>query len=401
MHEDLVVPYHQQDTDYYCGAACAQMVLRASGLPLLAQDGLYNDNHGHSVESGAWATPPDGLCWTMNNRLPAKRFALDSTDAEDPLSRTICWSIHRYQCAPIALVYGGNHWLVVRGYSASAAPAGMHDVSYAIDGFDLNNPWPPVPSPPGPPPHADGDSCGGGGNRGFADVNVSYHSWQFDYLTRNAFGAQWLGRFVAVCDPDPTDEPVPSPTPPAAHVWRPRFDGRRPLGADTVRADLRANLADAGLASHPTWSRVFDDVRTAEPLLVERLDRADAPYWIVPTVDARGRPRAAVGIDARYGNYEQALSVRDPDAALFGFADAERARERVLGGTIELPRGAGRLALRAQDLAAHPALVWKPCRQSLSPFDPFRVFRAGAHTLYVRASDGAVFTELTRDLGGL
>ena len=28
-HQDLPVPYHQQDTDYYCGAACAQMVLRS------------------------------------------------------------------------------------------------------------------------------------------------------------------------------------------------------------------------------------------------------------------------------------------------------------------------------------------------------------------------------------
>ena len=40
MHEHLDVPYHQQDTDVYCGAACAQMVLRALGLPLLNQVGL-------------------------------------------------------------------------------------------------------------------------------------------------------------------------------------------------------------------------------------------------------------------------------------------------------------------------------------------------------------------------
>jgi len=26
-HENLAVAYHQQDTDYYCGAACAQMVV--------------------------------------------------------------------------------------------------------------------------------------------------------------------------------------------------------------------------------------------------------------------------------------------------------------------------------------------------------------------------------------
>jgi len=27
VQEDLAVQYYQQDTDYYCGAACTQMVL--------------------------------------------------------------------------------------------------------------------------------------------------------------------------------------------------------------------------------------------------------------------------------------------------------------------------------------------------------------------------------------
>ena len=38
--ENLSVPYHQQDTDYYCGAACAQMVLHSLGTGLLDQDNL-------------------------------------------------------------------------------------------------------------------------------------------------------------------------------------------------------------------------------------------------------------------------------------------------------------------------------------------------------------------------
>ena len=50
MNEELSVGYHQQDTSYYCGAACAQMVLHSIGQPLISQDDLYNDNHSHSVE---------------------------------------------------------------------------------------------------------------------------------------------------------------------------------------------------------------------------------------------------------------------------------------------------------------------------------------------------------------
>lgn len=403
MHEHLDVPYHQQDTNNYCGAACAQMLLHATGQPLLSQDDLYNDNHNHTVEAAAWASPPDGLCWTLNNRQPQKHFTLDSTVAEEPISRTLCWAIHRYQCAPVALVFAGNHWVVVRGYTASAAPGTSFDTSYTISSFDLNNPWPPVPVPPGPPPHVDGDACGSGGNRGVADINVAYGTWQTDYLTPNVFGTQWLGRYVAVCDPDPpgapgaAGEPGPSPVPERKR----RFDGQRLLGADIVRGDLRANLMDAGLLMHPVWSKVFAEVRTGEPLLVQRLDHEDSYYWIVPTFDERGRPRAAVGVDARFGDYQQALAVRNPETSLFGFVDLERAREQVLGRQFEFPGNAAPLLVGPQGLSVHSALVWRPCRESLSPFYPFRMFLSGAHRLYVRLFDGAVFTTLTNDHGGL
>jgi Papain-like cysteine protease AvrRpt2 len=400
MHEHLDVPYHQQDTDFYCGAACAQMVLHAIGQPLLSQDDLYNDNHNHTVEASDWSTPPDGLCWTMNNRQSLKHFTLDSTDSEDPISRTICWAIHQYQCAPIALVFGGNHWAVVRGYTASAAPASAFDTSYTIASFDLNNPWPPVPGPPGPPPHTDGDACGGGGNRGVADINVSYSTWQSDYLTPNGFGTQWLGRYVAVCDPDPPGSPPP-PSPPPVPDASSTADGQRLLEAPQVRAGLLGNLQKAGLLSHPIWSKVFDQVRTAEPLQVQRLDRQDSYYWIVPTVDAQGKLRAVVGVDGRMGGYQQAMAVNNPDASMFGFADSAKATARVAGQQFALPGGAGQLLVRPQEVSVQAALVWRPCRESLSPFYPFRVLSVGAHRLYVRVFDGAVFTALSSDLGGL
>lgn len=398
MHEHLDVAYHQQDTDIYCGAACAQMVLHAIGQPLLPQDDLYNDNHNHSVEAIAWATPPDGLCWTLNNRQSQKHFTLDSTNTEDPISRTICWAIHHYQCAPIALVFGGNHWAVVRGYTASAAPAASYDTSYTISSFDLNNPWPPVPAPPGPPPHTDGDVCGSGGTRGVADINVAYSTWQSDYLTPNVYGTQWLGKYVAVCDPDPPATPTP-PSPPG--VPRRPTDGQPLLEAARVQEQLLGKLSGAGLLSRPVWSKVFDGARAAEPMLVQRLDRLDSYYWIVPAIDAQGAMRAAVGIDAHSGSYQQTMALPNPGASLFGYAEAQKAMDRVLGRQFDLPAGAGRLIVRPQGLSLHSALVWRPCRESLSPFYPFRMMLLGANRLYVRVSDGAVFTKLSNDRGGL
>jgi hypothetical protein len=100
MNEELSVGYHQQDTNYYCGAACAQMILHSVGQSLLSQDDLYNDNHNHSVEPQYWSTPPDGLQWTLNNLQSTKYFALDSLSTEDAISRMLCWTIHFWKVSP-------------------------------------------------------------------------------------------------------------------------------------------------------------------------------------------------------------------------------------------------------------------------------------------------------------
>ena len=71
--ENLAVPYHQQDTDTYCGVACANMVLAQMGAALASQDVLYTDARNHTAELGAWYNPPDGLQWVLNDRRPRMR----------------------------------------------------------------------------------------------------------------------------------------------------------------------------------------------------------------------------------------------------------------------------------------------------------------------------------------
>jgi hypothetical protein len=403
MHEHLNVGYHQQDTDYYCGAACAQMVLHSIGQPLISQDDLYNDNHSHSVEPGSWATPPDGLQWTLNHRQSAKFFALDSLTSEEAISRMLCWTLHHYGVAPVALVEGGNHWVVVRGYTASAAPTSSQDTAYAMQSFDINNPWPPTPAarpgqvPADPPPHTDGDVCGSGGARATADINVSYATWQTDYMTANVFGLAWLGKYVAVCDPDPPPKPVARAV---AHP-PPLADGSKLLGVDALRARFADTLRQAAFAAHPRWSQVFAGVTAATPQLVQRLDRPDSYYWIVPTQDAQGRLRGLVNVDARFGTYQQATGAATGFQSPLNFTSDEELIDHVLAKPIELGDHAGRLVLRREAITIGKALVWRPCRQSLSPFYPFRLVTAGAHRIYVRISDGAMFTALTNERGGI
>jgi hypothetical protein len=397
VNEELTVGYHQQDTNYYCGAACAQMVLHSVGQTLISQDQLYNDNHNHSVEPGSWSTPPDGLQWTLNNLQSGKYFALDSLDSEDAISRMLCWTIHFWKVAPVALVEGGNHWVVVHGYTASAAPTFGADPSYTISSFDINNPWPPTPTPPPPPPHTDGDTCGSGGARGVSNVNVSYTSWQTDYMTANVFGTQWLGKFVAVCDPDPPllagDRAVPE---------RGRlFDGDRLLVASEAGEVALVGIRQTGLSERERWRPVLHDVRSGDPILVQRLDRLDSYYWIVPLRDQENGLQAAVSIDARYGDYQSAMALREQDSVLFGFREFDETLDHVARQRIELPDDLGRLVIRPEGTCVHPVYVWKPCRESLSPFYPFRMVTVGPFQIYVRVFDGAIFNSLTNDKGGI
>lgn len=68
-------------------------------------------------------------------------------------------------------------------------------------------------------------------------------------------------------------------------------------------------------------------------------------------------------------------------------------RKDLVGRRLDLPDRLGRILVRPEALCQYPLLVWKPCRESLSPYFPFHLFTAGDQHIYVR-TDGAVFTRL-------
>jgi len=403
--EDLSVAYHQQDTNYYCGAACAQMVLDSIGTGLLSQDDLYSDNHSHSTAEPGWYTAPDGLLWTMNNLKPPSPtfnsyFVLDALDNEDSISRALIWTLHHYRVAPIAMVYGSQHWVVVRGYTASAAPNGFADNSYSISGFMLNNPWPPTPSADNPaaappPPHSGADGCGNGGNRGVADEHIAYTTWQSDYMT-GVPGGHWAGKFVAVCDPDP---PPSRPGIFREILMRP-LPGHRLITADVALARANEGLRVHGLLDLDTHKRALTGTQPGQPVLVQRLDRLDSFYFIVPFSEPAGTTALAVAVDARTGVYRQSIVRTAGQGTVLSLNDRQAASRVLVGRTIELPARLGRILVRPEAICHYPTLVWKPCLESLSPFYPFHQFTVGSHHIYVR-NDGAVFTELHDNYRGI
>jgi hypothetical protein len=394
--ELLTTDYHQQDTDYYCGAACAQMVLDSIGAGVIDQVGLYNDNHAHSTIETNWYTGPDGLTWTLNDRRPAgftNYFVLMDLATEDQISRKIVWTIHHYQVAPVALVYGWAHWIVVHGYDVSAHPSSSGDTSYSINAFDVNNPWPPTPTPAPPPPHSAGDVCGSGGVRGVANEHITYATWQSTYMT-GVPGGHWSGRFLAVCDPEPPPDRYGERRPQPE-----RAGGERLLSAREAIRGAEAGFKAYGLRERDLWARAFRDTQAGDPVVVERLDRSDTYYYIVPW-ERRGRMTAAAAVDARFGTYLQAASLPRPTTSPLRNLEIDVVLKLLADRPIQLAEPEGRLILRNDLFCVYPTLVWRPCRESLSPFYPFRMLTVGAHRVYIR-SDGAIFTRLTTDVRGI
>jgi hypothetical protein len=393
--EHLAVKHHQQDTGYYCGAACAQMVLATIGAGILDQDDLYADNHSHSTTDVGvdWASGPDGLTWTMNDRRPpgfTNSFVLFALTTEDTVSRKICWTIHHYQVAPIALVFGWAHWIAVHGYDVSAHPTSSADTSYTLSAFEVNNPWPPTPDGAAEPPHAAADGCGTGGDRGIADEHVAYADWQDTYMT-GVPGGYWTGKFLAVCDPEP----------PATHVGRQRrperLSGQRLIEASSAASRLRAGLDAYGLSQRKGWRDALEGSRPGTPVLVRRLDQPDSYYYIVP-LQRGGRRTTIVGrVDARYGTYRGAL-MPTGGRAPYALIEPRAALQRVLDKRVELPGRRGRIRIRKEAVCLFPVLVWRPCRESLSPYWPFYMLTVGDETIYIRV-DGEVFTALHDEPG--
>jgi hypothetical protein len=395
--KDLATPYHQQDTDYYCGAAVAQMILDSIGSGLLDQNTLYNSNHAHS--SGGWYTSPDGLNFTLNAFMPPPPtfdsfFIVERANTEPDGSANIVRTLRYFGVATGTLVYGCGHWVAVRGVKTDVDPVGGEG-SFTIEGFYINNPWPPTPSfydaalaPP--PPHANPDGCGTGGNRGSANEYVTYSEWQNTYFTGcDVYGVGHV-QFISVCDPR---------RPPLRHiklVGQPRVTP----GTQLISRDDALAMAARGLAAHHRanltcpLNPALQGARPVSAHLVQRLDRRDEFYYLI-VVHRGEQPTAIIRGDALHGTFHGALSLEGATRSpIIAPDDAVAAARRAV---IDRRDGHGRIVLRDDAFCLSPVMVWRPCQESRSPYYPFYQITVGADTIYV-GHDGRVYPAL-HDLG--
>lgn len=375
------VPTFLQEHLNYCGPATAKMVLRWLGVSR-SQDTLWeaiqeeSDAQGLPLEEPClggtkqWGSRPEALAEVIR-ALSGADIKLVSETTAAATDHGVVWSV--IQGIPaVALVYGSNHWIVVHGFHVSREPAHINDTAYELLGFDTIDPL----------------------RTQKARDYVPAAAWRSDLMTGVVCG-DFDGKFVAVCDPEPTR----SGGGPTVR----RTQKKRELLGGLLRVERLSRLASdsigrAGLLANETWKKAMAGVHPGQPRLVHRLDRPRSFYAIVP-FEKGGRVQAQAMMDPYSGELLGAGASEELGKSLSMSSAADDAIARVADKFFDLPGERPRMRLRREGLSASPTLVWKPCRESLTPYLPFTRVTYGDHSIYVRA-DGEVFTALTEPLMG-
>ena len=390
---NLATVYHQQNTDYYCGGATAQMILEQIGAGLLNQNTLYNSNHNNNTESG-WSTDPDGLAKTLRNNRPSNftnTFVVYKKSTEVEGTQKIVYTIWKYSVATGTLVFGDDHWICVRGISTSIEP--KPGTTYSINGLWINNPWPPVPSfynnqPAQPPPHTATDGCGTGFDRGIDNEYVVYDpDWKNTYLT----GCTWNGSFgyISVCDPE-------TPKLGKLDLRKPEFWAK---GDQMITPNNAIEFALRGVEIHnltqdKIFSKALNGSKPQDPILVQRLDLLDTYYYIVP-IARNGEVTAMLRVDGIYGNFQGGKTVSNPKKNPFTIR--RQIIKNILENPLQLDNKKGSLIVRKEAFCFYPTMVWRPCKESRSPYYPFYMVTVGSHRVYI-GYDGTIYPDL-HDIG--
>jgi hypothetical protein len=266
-------------------------------------------------------------------------------------------------------VYHSQHWIVVRGYQANAAPTGPADLGIVLNGLFINNPWPPTTSL----------------TPGIANEHISYATWVSTYMT-GVPGGHWAGKYVAVCDPEPA----------AREIGKRELEPGEPKRRELLTPDEAGSYAVRGidrygLREQEEFARALDGAKPAPGRLVQRLDRTDSFYYLVPMVRDE-RPSAVVSVGALDARYHQSAIVPEDGGWDLSSLDRDAVYRRTVGQRLPVDERS-RTPIRPEAVCIYPALVWKPCRESLSPNYSFAMITVGDQRFYLR-SDGEIFSQL-------
>jgi len=397
--KNLPLGYHTQDTQKYCGAACAQMILHqmSGGNNLLKQRSLFKhikDNNSPAEKTEPWKSGPTGLTKAMNHYNTFNNnciFKIFDKLTEHTISRKIIWTIYHYNVAAIALVKGGSHWVVVKGFQTNREVQSADDESYAILGFFINDPLPKTPDPHPPPAHSTGDRCGDSLVFGIDNQHISYNTWIRDYMTPNAIGDFWKDKFIAICD----NEPAPLENGKVIIVKN-GYDGEKMIDKEAAMKCAMNYLKDFEMSDNYNFKEILNSVLPGNPVMVQRLDRKDEYYYLVPMKTSKKHVNCLVSIDGRFGTYRESSFAKGINNPL-GFRTLN---QKEIYKLIEDWKHKENKIVNSENyngpLKINPTMVWMPCKESYTSYLPFYLVSIGKSKLFIRI-DGEIFTELTKN----
>jgi hypothetical protein len=305
---------------------------------------------------------PDGLVNALTKFAPTTfsgAFGVTPAPRPDRASDNVVQALYALGVPVPAMVEDCTHWIAVHGVDTDVVPTA--EGCYRIEAFWFHDPADEPLIPPTGPEH-----------------HVPYADWLNTWLTGCAKFPQ---PFIVVAGPVPTPAGGMCPEPPE----QPPADGH------LIDPPAAAELALLGLASYglETYGLAADDdAYVAEPpQLVERIDRTDEFYYLVP-LRRRDDTYTVVRVDARDGAYLGAQFGR----ADFRYPDPRQVTVRFEGLAITTDELSVRLSAGAYEV--HPTLVWRPSLEAPSPYHPRYQIAAGGATVWADP-DGGLYPALT------
>lgn len=168
----------EQQTAFYCGAACCEMTLRTLGVTCAQADAykLIHDDARFAVEH--MYSDPEGLALCLNTKAPvgALQSKLEPLVTNDPqqIITGIYYTLKYLRIPCAVLVQKGNHWVVIDSARVHEAVGASPQVA----GVFVENPWYGSPS----------------------DRYVAIDEFISGWLTGNQWGVTWKDKLVAISD---------------------------------------------------------------------------------------------------------------------------------------------------------------------------------------------------------
>lgn len=214
--------------------------------------------------------------------------------------------------------------------------------------------------------------------------------WLDTYFKGCDFTGTGVKEFVSICNTVVKIEKIEK-----MKKWEPKWEPIPLPGERIVDIEKIGDLAAADMDRHDLYndkafSSALKNAKPSRSVLVQRLDLPDSYYYMVPMKSEKA-VTAMVLADGMNGSLQGCTAFKAPLKR--PFLSQEQALERVLDKTIDLGNKAGTIKFREGTFSSHPVLVWKPCRESLSPYYPFHMFTSGDKHVYV-GHNGRIFTEL-------